>query len=364
MCIIEVRIIKVLFIDLLSPDGHTDINRFFIKTMHDIENIDSIDLVGKEKYFDNNDFILPRRFFIFNNKFDFRLKNILKIKWIFNNIEVEKYDIIFISSYETISFSIAWRKKMDARILIFNHNNIDALKNSKIKKFFFKLINNQVEHIVYEDFIKKYIKTLHVGNKVWVNHHPIDLEKNENRVNSKSKSDNKLLIYAPSSSNDDIFIRKLINYNNRKKVLNDKIRLIIKSNNINFEDEQLKVINDRVSYENYISNFKKSDFISLLFEDDFEYRVSGVFFDALAFKKRLLFKENKFSRYYINKYPELGYCYTDVKSFISTINDLTKKENKKINDKKNIFDKIYEDYSRNKISNELSIILNGGSSIN
>lgn len=349
--------IRVLFIDLLCPSGHKDINRYLIKTMNSIKNIDEIDLVGKDNYFNENDFILPDNFFVSNNKFDFRVKNILKIKWIFNNIELKKYDIIFISSYETISFSIAWRKKTNARILIFNHNNIDALKNSKIKKVFFKLINNQVEHIVYEDFIKKYIKSLNTKNKVWVNHHPIDFKKNENIDTNIDESDNKVLIYAPSSSNDDNFISKLINYQERLNILNDNVKFIIKSNDIDFEDNQLKVISKRVNYDKYISNFKKADFISLLFNEDFEYRVSGVFFDSLVFKKKILFKRNKFANYYINKYPKLGYEFKGVKDFISIINNLSieKETNMTVNEK--VFKKIHIDYSQKTIKNELCNIL-------
>lgn len=355
---------NILFIDLLCPEGHKDINLFLLEILNEIKDIKIIDTVFKEGYLNeskrkiNKTYFFPEKFFNYKNNLDSRLKNIKKIKWIFNNINLDLYNLVLISSYETISFSLAWRKKYKPRILIFNHNNIDEL-NDLVKRFFFKKIPINIEHIVYEKFIKDYLISLNIKNKIWINHHPLDITKRKNVLNNDSIEDKQFFIFAPSGSNDDKIIRNLINNRKRKNLIKEKIKFFIKSKNINFEDEQMKVTNQRISYNEYIYNFNKANLVALLFNENFSYRVSGVLFDSFVFKKKVLFSKNLFSDYYLSKYRDLGDQFKSIDEFIELINDYYVEFSKNKSFENKIFQQIYNDYSKEKIKVELENILKG-----
>ncbi|SDC07646.1 MULTISPECIES: hypothetical protein [unclassified Candidatus Frackibacter] len=348
---------KILFIDLLCPSGHKDINKYLLDILNELNNIQGVDLVTKKDYLVNvssvitNKIFIPEKYFNYKGKFDYRLKNFLKIRWLIQNIDISYYDVVLVSSYETISFSLAWRKNVTTRTLVFNHNNVDEL-TSMVKKFFFKNIYNNVEHIVYEEFIKDYLYSLGVSNKIWINHHPLDFSKLN--IIEKHSNNEEFLVLAPSSSNDDDIIKKLIQNPKRKKLLNDKIKLIVKSENIDFKDEQLTVRSDRIAYQDYIDELYSADIITLFFNKNFRYRVSGVFFDSLVFKKKILSYSNVFTNYYLNKYPELGDEFDNINQFLNLINKYFTNQNQY---KSNIFENIIGDYSKSNIKQEIINIL-------
>ena len=153
---------NILYIDLLSPRGHLFLNKSFLNIFASFSN--KLDLSCREGYIGYNDipkkieriYSIPIQYYKINSKFDYRIKNVKKIKWVLKNINIDIYDLIFISSYETISFSLAWPRNIKPRVIVVDHNNLDEL-NDKIKCAFFKFIPKYVEHVVFEDYMRNYL---------------------------------------------------------------------------------------------------------------------------------------------------------------------------------------------------------------
>jgi len=362
--------LKILYIDLLSPVGHLNLNKIFLNL---INNIASLDVASRKDYI-KEDFVtfnkvlklypIPGSYYNFNTKLDYRIKNIKKIKWVLKNIEVNTYDIVFISSYETISFSMAWPKKIKPRVLILNHNNIEELKNG-LKYFFFRLIPDYVEHIVFENYMKEYlISKAKILNKIWVLPYPFDITKlQDSELNeySKDKLNNHKgeIIFAPSNSNDEEFIMNLINSQKRKKIfVNLPFKIVIRSRKYKYKDEKLLVYKDYLEYKEYLYNFSKAKMILLPFPKTYKFRISGVLFDCIVFRKKFLASSNIIFKYYIGKYPTLGYIYKNFDDLLKILNFIAKQNSFKQNFlKENIYFDIQKKHSRELILKKFREIL-------
>lgn len=362
---------KVLYLDLLSPVGHKKLNKILVGLLNEVA---SIDVSWKEGYIKDESFLstvknfypIPEIYYNFNSKFDYRIKNYNKIKWVLKNINIDSYDLIFISSYEIISFALAWPKRMKSRVTALNHNNLDELKDL-LKRFFFTRIPKYVEYIVFEEYMKGYLlEDVKTPNKVWVIHHPIDLGKVQDYrrlLYSKiSNSDiiNSKLIFAPSGSNDEDFILQLVNFQKEGKFLDSTaFKLIIKSKELEYQDDHLIVTKRYFDYEEYISYFGNSALILLPYPKDFSYRISGVLFDALAFKKQIIASCTPIFRYFIDRYPFVGKIFNNIQEFLEIIYFYNTQL--KHNGFKNemLFDKILNAYSINSIEEEMQKMIGG-----
>jgi len=318
---------KVLYLDLLSSVGHKNLNKIFVELLKELA---SLDVSWKEGYIEDEAFLntarnfypVPKIYYNFNSKVDYRIKNIKKIKWVFKNIDIGSYDLIFISSYETISFALAWPRAMRARVLILNHNNLDELKDF-LKKFFFKKIPKYVEHIVFEEYMKEHIvENIRISNKIWVIHHPIAVDKVQDYQQlSKSKISkgaflNSLLIFAPSTSNDENFISQLINLQKEEGFLNSTaFRLLMKSKQSEYQDDHLIVTKKYFTYKEYLTYLGNASLLLLPYPKDFKYRISGVLFDAFAFKKKIIASSIPIFNYFVGKYPFVGKIFNNIQEF-------------------------------------------------
>lgn len=368
---------NILYIDLLSPKGHLFLNRAFLNIFASFSN--RLDLSCQKGYMECNNipkkikriYGIPIQYYKVNSKFNYRIKNIKKINWVMKNINIDIYDLIFISSYETISFSLVWPRNIKPRVIVFNHNNLDEI-NNKFKYIFFKLIPKYIEHAVFEDYMKNYLlKEIKIPNKVWVVHHPTDISKSndykkiKNKFFPKEKVINKI-IFAPSGSNDENFIQRIVSLQRKDNFFDSMLfKLIIKSKKIDYQENNLIIIKKYLSYEEYVSFFNNALLILLPYPKSFSYRISGVLFDCFSFRKRFVASSIPIFRYYVNKYPGIGRIYNDINEFrdvLFSYNEqlkwgycLSPDSNFSNN---TIFNKIQKDYSIQKISIEIQNILN------
>lgn len=362
---------RILYLDLLSPVGHKNLNKILVELL---KGLASVDISWKEGYIEDEAFLntvknfypIPEIYYSFSSKFDYRIKNVKKIKWVFKNINVDSYDFIFISSYETISFALAWPKSMRPRALILNHNNLDELKDF-FKKIFFTRIPKYIEHIVFEEYMKDYIvKNVRVSNKVWVIHHPIAFDKvqdyqqlSKNKI-SEGNFLNSALIFAPSTSNDENFISQLINLQKEEGFLNNTtFKILVKSKQSEYQDEHLIVAKKYFTYEEYLMYLFNASLLLLPYHKDFRYRISGVLFDAFAFKKKIIASSIPIFHYFVGKYPFIGKIFNNIQEFKEIIYFYNNQLNNANSQDDMFFEEIMNIYSIRSIKEEIQNVLRG-----
>jgi hypothetical protein len=328
---------KILFVDLLSPKGHMKINKKFIKYLCHSSEDTVIDLVFRKDYVDYDmhksirDIIyLPEKYYRYNNKLEYRYKNYKLLGWIDKNVLVNNYDVIFISSYETISTAIFFKwKKINSNIFLLNHNNIQELDQSFIKKVFYRKINLNITHLVFDEKIKVYLqREIDILNKIEIINHPLVYDRDLD-IRNPDKIE---FIFGPSNSNNDNEISKIVGYINES---DNNFDIFLKSQYMYYLEPNITVSNKWLKEDEYKLLFNKADCILLLFGDDFIHRVSGVFFEAVALNKYIITNNKYLYETYIKKYNNIGSLFQnehELKGIISKINQGTILEENSFND--------------------------------
>jgi hypothetical protein len=344
---------KILYIDFLSPVGHKNYNFSLLDNFLEL-NI-KIDAVFKKGYLNeyknknhlNKTINIPSKFFPSNNCFNdgllykifYRFNLYREMKWINNIITENDYDLIFFSSIEIISFCLN-SYNINTRCVFVDHA-IGEIDRNKTKRFFWKNINSKIEPIVMEDYIKQYLKDdLKVKNKIWILPHPLP---SIDPMETKEEE----IIFGPSGSNDEKFISFLINNCSLIK----KYKIIMKSNETEYESNNLLIYNKRISQEKYYDLMSKSKIIILPYKNNYNYRVSGVFFEAVKFKKHILIHKNNTLEYYKTKFPRIVSVFSDFDNFFELLNEID------LRNQNEDFNKALKTHSKINIRNKLKNIL-------
>lgn len=302
---------RILYYDIISPKGHRNFNAQFIRLL---SRIAEIDVAIKDGYLDEinvsnsikNILPIPTKLFVdetlskkitSKSKFLYRIKLILNFILTYRKIDFKTYDAIFFGSYETTSFSfLSWF--ISNRCFVINHNNISEIQSIKSKCCFYKKINPKIEHIVFEDYIKDYlVSEIKIKNRIWVIHHPL-IDFNNKILNCRGS---KRIIFAPSNSNDEEFIRYV--KSNEDKI-NSEYEIIIKSKVLDYLSTKLQIYNNWISEEDYNYYMTTCSYVLISFEKSFNYRVSSLLLEALKRGKRIILFCNNTLKYYSQKYPD------------------------------------------------------------
>lgn len=298
---------KVLIIEPLSPKGHEDINNFMLCNLsihYDVL------YITQKNYLINNSFNLNRIDIndncCKNNKGPIisRLKNLLFLIKVLKAIRNYRFDSILFLSFETISTSIflncfsklLLKKCRNINLLV--HNNIDEVNISTLKKHFFQAIPQYIKLIAYEEYISDYIIKDFKKTSITVHH-----QLNSYKLNYSREFDRKKII---DKFWDEKYIKILLpninfltqsNIKNIYSIIseNKNIRLITKSESKQYESGNILYFGNHWSEEEYAYLFDVTDYIMIYYDSRFyNFRISGIFFDALTFKKPVIYNEIPF----------------------------------------------------------------------
>lgn len=284
---------KLLIVDPLAERGHKNFDTFFL---HVFSEIFEVEFMTKDNYLKENEKYKTHGF---NYKkgtknrgtFFFRYSQYRYIKESIHYFQKKGFDYIIFLSYETISMSLALNTSSKLPVLLFEHNNIDQLLTSSIKSFFYKMIPKYALHIVYETYISNFIKVTYSKSTAVVNHpHYLKNKIEKNDVNNKDQ----LTIFAPSSTYNDEILEYLIRYSKQNNYM------LISKGPKEISEENLII---SPFFNNYDDLMKQSDFIFIT--NTFNYRVSGVLYEALGNHKRVLGMQCKYLSEMQKRYPLL-----------------------------------------------------------
>ncbi|HAS8547369.1 TPA: hypothetical protein I7775_20395 [Vibrio vulnificus] len=274
-----------IFIEPKCCSGHVEVYKELIRTKL---SSGTVLFVSTSAYLNNFDDLEVDKHVIntidTSNKILYRLQQIIflfKLALFLRNISYK--ECIFLS-YENISFFPF--SYTNNRIFVLEHNNIDQLLSSKLKSLFYRFTSNEVEHIVFEDYIGEYINSKY-NKKYSVLEHPKRLI-----VSLEPDEIDRDYVFCPSGDASYDFLIKLSRYckhNNFLLITKDKYDL----------SQECNVIQKKF-FSNYDTIFKNAKYIAI--GVDFSYRVSGVFYEAIANGKRVILNDCIFSSHVTRKY--------------------------------------------------------------
>lgn len=215
------------------------------------------------------------------------LKVILKVFFL-----KKKYDFILFTSVEIVTFCfLSWL--FDEKCAIVDHG-IGIILEKWYYKYSWKFCNNEIKIVVLEEFIKKRIKKVLPSKQIFVLHHPLPVME----INQISFKNDNVLIFAPSSSNSDYFLKKMIGDS-----IPNNVYVYAKSQSFEFHSANIEITNGYISNEEYYKKLNESQFILLPYKASYNYRISAILFEALVLNKIILLLANNTLSYYKEMFP-------------------------------------------------------------
>ena len=144
-----------------------------------------------------------------------------------------------------------------------------------------------------ESYIAEYLENVFDKKTILMNH-PIYIDVDEVVPEEiEVDSSDSVIVYSPSGSNKVFYVNKFLDF------MPFDWFFVAKKTDVKQKE------NERCCYKEWFSNYygymKRSDIVFI--GQDFGYRVSGVFYEALSMKKRTIMPRCKFSEALIRRFP-------------------------------------------------------------
>ncbi len=335
---------EIMYCDFMYYSGHKRSNKNFIKALSQIS---SVHVLSQKNYFSEyKEELLALKNMKFIEKDNFELKNgqltnrlsSLKIMYLTGKyIKKIQPSHIFVSSFDTVTFNVGkiFLGELN-KVYLLHTINIDELLNDT-KFRFFDSYKNQVNHLVFEQYMADYLVTRGVEeSRVFVIPHP--LNDNTDSVNMKKE----FKCVGLSNSNDEDLIKKLVQYEIENSVFKNKEqKVVLKSKEIEFDNGYLKVFKGFLETDVYDNYINKSEFILIPFPTEFKYRMSGTLVDAFSNEKVVIGNNIPIIKHYSENYPEICKVYNNVDEIVKEFDDVFEFE--KIDKEFKVFKKVHSE---------------------
>ncbi|NAR73001.1 hypothetical protein [Acinetobacter haemolyticus] len=300
---------KIAFFETISPRGHVSLNRFLLTSCMSTKKM----IVGcsLKDYYSDMDCIYFNDRFLKKNRINHFLISLYYIFKFFIYFKINNYNKVVILSYDkyNIFFINILSVVLNIKVYAFEHNTFPRGENIISDKLFF--LSKRIYRLCFLPHMAELCKENNLPSSLL--EHPIIVNQGDNEIHDIIKLKSILskydrVIFCPSGSSD-------------LKKIEDKIKkyknylFVIKSERLAFYDNTL--------YVKFFNNLGKwmelSDFVYI--PVDFDYRVSGFFYESLGYNKKVILSDSLFSKYVSTVF--FNYCYSedgDWSEFSSSIN--------------------------------------------
>lgn len=342
---------RILYIEINSASDHLNYNNGILRNIDDSI---AVDICAAEGYI-NSHIIHYSHYYSLpdnavynydkikkNRRYEFRKRAFIAYRWINKYIDLNSYDLIIYGYTEIITFALC-RCNTNSRVAFADHLIGDVITN-RVKRFFFTHIPPKYEFIAFEQYIKDYLLKYSNGRKIWVIKHPLP----SRMALKKNIVHGKYIIFAPAVSNDEKFVQEMITFS---ALIPAGMQIIIRSKEQNLKTDKLIVYNKHISNEEYLDTFSKTSAVLIDYGTNYNYRTSGVLFEALQSRTPVILHDNNTLVYYAQKYPEVIVTYHDTISLLQSLN--TEEYIQLFNIQGERFDRVLNDYSEESLKQEL-----------
>ena len=312
----------IAVVDLVSPYGHRDINAFIVDAIAEFA---IVIFCAAENYLPQTKKsnityigIAPEFYKITSSPLKTRWGYYKAIKATLQALHKHHYDGVLVVTYDTVSLSVfsllhrySINKKFHNAILM-NHNNVDELSKSSIKRALFNFLPKHFVFSNYEEYISDFVKQK-LGKKVItiphnLNHYKLLMTPSQRFVQEVNAfwSPKCICVFLPSIASVSPEVLNSI-YDSLSCSCYDGSIKIIGRGYSNVRSKFLWLNENGYTDEEYAYLMHMADFILMPYsESSFKYRVSGVFYDALTFSKPIIYTPSPFFKCLINKFGKIG----------------------------------------------------------
>lgn len=317
------KIIKILYVDPLSPVGHINFNNIYISALSSINNI-HMDFVFQEGYMEKLNIFNEHK----GKSFSFCTKRrnykglLNKIAWRVDQMNIlhycnkllrrSKYDYVFFSSFDEISLLLSgfWGKK----VIAVCHANAEHIPNSRISLISHKFISQKSTLITLNKALSDFMLAKGIKNTFVPHGLP--------KVVCEHKN-SKRLVFVPVQFDlcDKGIMIDLISEKVSKVLQKHNVKLVLKENSDlphNFENI---IYTDKIlSKQDYTQLYRDAGLILLPYnKSSYVFRTSAMLMEAIAYNKNVAVPKVK-SFMSLKKDEDKGmYIYDNVEDIIAII---------------------------------------------
>ena len=291
---------KIVLIEGMSPRGHTQFNKYYIKSLSPY--INKV-YVGESLF---NSYKNLAKVSFFDDKHLFKYRLVISISFLINTLKIiykskkngTKYIILLSYDVSSLFIVVYFSKLFNMKLFVFEHNTVPTKgMHKKILQF---ICFDWVHRICYTPRAVEIYKSLNQKSKYIPLPIPIK-EDFENKLNKSLTLNNKefdFVVFCPSSSAS---MNKVI----EKAELYKNILFIIKTKII----INLDNVVTKQYFENYEDIIESVDFFYLPVSLDS--RVSGPFFEAIGAGKKVILSKGYFYDYAKKEFKQYILCDED-----------------------------------------------------
>lgn len=340
---IDKNVMKILFIDTYSQDGHIQFNRIQLEALCKLGDVytamkkgyyEKVGIEQAHKYIE-----IPEKYYIYETS---KLRSILNrvvtrllshdllkegtLNYVRSQIE-DKWDAIIFSHFEPLPLS---RMKPLHNVYAISHQykflisscNRFSKKNNRIK--YTQDVGSRYTIIALSDSMQRGITDLGAKNVEMVPHGFIPMKGviNTDLLKKFEIPHDKLILFAPSYNNNQEIMDELYGNKDFNQFLKDNnFILVIKDRNGKSNNSYVKVINRWITEEEYQTLFLVSYCMILPYGDSTPYRESGVIMECFANNKPFLKLDIPSLENY-NSFIQYESTFSDIESLMKRLNNL------------------------------------------
>ena len=278
---------RILFADLLSPQGHIKFNNIYLNALdgkYDIICVGQGDYTSKLrlpssclKTYSFPEFNKPAQ----DNRWtaiQYRLHQLRMQKYCVQLAIKEHCDAIIFSSFENVSLSFIATRKVN--IIAICHNNVEQLFHSKIKHLLLRLLSNRIRLVTLTKGAADYLTINGIKNKL--------LPHGFLNVAKRATTSNRYIFIPVNEAFDDNILNYLLSSEYTSFLESNQCQLVIKhkiADRFNSNSSVIKVISDMLPYSEYEAYFSNAAAILLPYAKTYTLRSSGIAMEAIAYEK-------------------------------------------------------------------------------
>ncbi|HGM5488612.1 TPA: hypothetical protein ACKP1B_000190 [Serratia fonticola] len=286
---------KILLVDTLSELGHIKFNQSIADWLAN-EDVTIYFSESMARNFDLDSRSFSDRMLAKDSKWRYKFNQIVLMKNILSTLRNNSFDKVLFLSYEPLSMfflSHFIRHFTHANIFVVEHNTVP--NTGFFKKMLYKMISNTITHITLMDYISKYVSDK-FNKKTATVRHPMKNIFDSTSEGVKAPSIDDKIIFMPSATIDADTTNKIFRIVSQNK----KYTLYAKPNyDVKFESENI-ILSSR--FDDYNRLMASSDVV--IIPQDFDYRVSGVLYEALQSNALIIVSDCIFGQFASEYFPD------------------------------------------------------------
>lgn len=320
---------QVLYIDYIEQKGHVNFHRIHIDALkNEGYNVKIIlhENIARQLPYSDKDYLftLPSCLHQRDNQPMLnRLVFLLTLLYTKSHVNFNLFNHVIVASLDEITLGIL---PLCRNMKIICHGNGKSFSNP-IKRFFMKKLSKNNSFVVFNEYMAQPYKERGYHN-VYIISHGCSFPFPKLEENLPINLDQyKKIIFHPSNKINVDFLNELNNNSQISSYLEDNSILILLRNvpDSLLKSSHIKSINTYLSQMQYQSLFVKADIILLAYPASFNHQVSGVSYECIANKKRMLCLQHS-SLEYARDFYNYNIFFKNVQEFKDRLTSLLKED--------------------------------------